>query len=498
MPLGNNRYNLWLLIPEQIGARVSGDSLHRYEELAAIIARMVENGALRPGSRAPSLRRLCKDHGASLSTALQAYQLLEDRGVLQARPRSGFYVAWRSERLLRTPEISRLPGTPKRVSICATVQTMLDYAADPRLVPLGCAIPSAALLAGGRLDRFLARAARREGARYNVYTTPKGDLRLRQEIARRALRWGQGISPEDIIVTCGCTEALMLALRTVARTGDAIAIESPTYFGLLHSLEALGLKALELPTDPVAGVDCAALERVLKEKAVAACLFSSCCSNPLGCTAPEDGKRKLLRLLAKHRVPLIEDDIYGDLYFGSERPKPFSALDPGGNIIYCSSFSKTIAPGYRIGWLASARHVQPLLEHKLAATLSGPGLSQAALAEFLSCGGYDSHLRRLRRVFGDSMDHAMRVIEQCFPPGTRVSRPTGGFVLWVELPHEIDSRELLDQALRRQICFAPGDVFSATRQYRHCLRLSCGHGWDERIEAGLRVIGELACGLSAR
>lgn len=477
---------------------MTGESLHRYEELAAIIARMVANGALRPGSRAPSLRRLCQDHSASLSTALQAYQLLEDRGVLEARPRSGFYVAPRSTSPLRTPEISRPPTTPKRVSISATVQTLLDYAADPRLVPLGCAIPSAALLAGGRLDRFLARAARLEGARYNVYTTPKGDLRLRQEIARRALRWGQGVAPEDIVVTCGCTEALMLALRTVARPGDAIAIESPTYFGLLHSLEALGLKAFELPTDPVAGVDCGALERVLKQKAVAACLFSSCFNNPLGCTVPDDKKREILRLLAKHHVPLIEDDIYGDLHFGAQRPKPFSAFDPTGNTIYCSSFSKTIAPGYRIGWVASARHVQAILEHKLAATLSGPALPQAALGEFLSCGGYDSHLRRLRRVFGDSMDRVLRVIEQSFPPGTRVSRPAGGFVLWVELPHDIDSRALLDQALRHNICFAPGDVFSATRRYRHCLRLSCGHGWDERIEAGLRVIGQLAGDPSGR
>lgn len=477
---------------------MSGNPLHRYEELAAIIARMVENGALRPGSRAPSLRRLSSDHGASLSTALQAYQLLEDRGVLEARPRSGFYVARRPTSLLSTPEISRPPATPKRVSISATVQTLLDYAADPRLVPLGCAIPSAALLAGGRLDRFLARAARLEGARYNVYTTPKGDLRLRQEIARRALRWGQGVSPEDIVVTCGCTEALMLALRAVARPGDAIAIESPTYFGLLHSLEALGLRALELPTDPVTGVDCAALERALKQTAVAACLFSSCFSNPLGCTASDENKRELLRLLAKHRIPLIEDDIYGDLHFAAARPKPFSAFDPTGNIIYCSSFSKTIAPGYRVGWVASARHMQAILEHKLASTLSGPALPQAAVGEFLSCGGYDSHLRRLRRVFGDSMDRALRVIEECFPPGTRVSRPAGGFVLWVELPHGIDSRELLDRALRRNICFAPGDVFSATTRYRHCLRLSCGHGWDDRIEAGLRVVGELASGLSAR
>ena len=471
---------------------MGADSRHRYELLADVIAQAVEGGALLPGTRAPSLRSLSRDHGASLSTALQAYQLLEDRGILQARPRSGFYVARRPATALRAPAVSSPPATPTRISISSTVQQLLEYAGDPRLVPLGCAIPSAELLAGGRLDRFLARAARLKGAQYNIYANPKGDLHLRQEIARRALRWGQGISPEDIIVTCGCTEALALSLRAVAGPGDAVAIESPVYFGLLHILESLSLKALELPTDPETGIDLAALERTLKQKAVAACLFSSSYNNPLGCNMPDDKKREVMRLLAKHRIPLIEDDIYGDIYFGADRPKPFANFDPSGNSIYCGSFSKTIAPGYRIGWLASARYAQPILEHKLAVTLSGPALPQAALAEFLSCGGYDSHLRRIRQVFAQSIDRMTRVIEHVFPPGTRVSRPAGGFVLWVELPHEIDTRALFEAALARGVCFTPGDVFSATRRYRNCLRLSCGYGWDARIEAGLRLIGDLA------
>ena len=388
---------------------MSGSSRHRYEVLADVISQAVEGGALLPGTRAPSLRNLCKDHGASLSTALQAYQLLEDRGILQARPRSGFYVARRPATALRAPAVSSPSGTPTRISISTTAQRLLEFAADPRLVPLGCAIPSAELLAGGRLDRFLARAARLKGAQYNIYAHPKGDLQLRQEIARRALRWGQGVSPEDIIVTCGCTEALALSLRTVARPGDVIAIESPVYFGLLHILEALSLKALELPTDPAAGIDLTALERTLKQRAVAACLFSSSYNNPLGCTMPDDKKREVMRLLAKHRIPLIEDDIYGDIYFGADRPKPFAAFDPSGNSIYCSSFSKTIAPGYRIGWLATARHGQSILDHKIASTLSGPVLPQAALAEFLSCGGYDSHLRRIRRVFAAGIACMTRV-----------------------------------------------------------------------------------------
>lgn len=465
---------------------------HRYEELAGFITGLVDNGVLRPGSRAPSLRRLSKEQRTSLSTALQAYQLLEDRGILEARPRSGFYVARRASTPLKAPAISQPPGTPTSVAISATLLKLCEYAADPRLVPLGCAIPSAELLAAGRLDRFLARAARVKGIDYNVYTTPKGDLQLRQEITRRALRWGQVQSPEEILVTCGCTEALTLALKAVARPGDTIAIESPTYFGLLHVLAALDLKALELPTDPATGIHLPTLERVLEAKSVAACLFASSFNNPLGCTMPDGEKIALLRLLAKHGVPLIEDDVYGDIYFGAERPKPFGALDPSADTVYCSSFSKTIAPGYRIGWLAPGHRMQRVLEQKLASTLSGPALPQAALADFLSCGGYDSHLRRIRRTFAETIDRMIRTIEHAFPKGTRVSRPAGGFVLWVELPEPIDGRALFDEALRRGICFAPGDVFSASGRYAHCLRLSCGHSWDRRIEEGLKTIGEIA------
>lgn len=466
--------------------------LYRYEEVATFITNLVDAGTLPPGSRAPSLRRICKERSASLSTALQAYRLLEDRGVLEARPQSGFYVTKRPVVSLATPAISTPRGVPTKVAVSAAALKLLEYAADPSLVPLGCAIPSAEVLAAGRLDRFLARTARMKGADLNVYTAPKGDLRLRQEIARRSSRWGQAVSPEDIAITCGCTEALTLALRAVSRPGDTIAIESPTYFGLLHALEALQLKALELPTDAATGVDLGALARALDRKSVRACLFSSSFNNPLGCTMPEENKSALLRLLARHAVPLIEDDIYGDIYFGPERPKPFSALDREGNTIYCSSFSKTVAPGYRIGWIATGRHMQKVLEHKFASTLCSPALAQAAFADFLSSGGYDSHLRRIRRVFSDNIDQMMRAIDRTFPAGTKVSRPAGGFVLWVELPRRIDSHRLFDEALRQGICFAPGDVFSAGGRYANCLRLSCGHHWDRRIEAGLTTIGAIA------
>src|SRR6266446_1675130 len=348
------------------------------------------------------------------------------------------------------------------------------------------------LLAAGRLDRFLARTARVKGLDCNTYTEPRGDPGLRREIARRAMHWGQALAPEDIAVTCGCTEAVALALMAVAKPGDLIAIESPTYFGLLQAIEALNLKALELPTEATTGIDLAALAQALKSRRIAACLFSSSFNNPLGCTMPDDKKRAVLDLLAGYQVPLIEDDVYGDIYFGNERPRPFMALDRRGNTIYCSSFSKTVAPGYRIGWIATGRHMQEVLKRKYALTLCGPTLLQVALADFLTSGGYDSHLRRTRRVFQHNIAQITRAIEKTFPEGTKVTRPAGGFVLWLELPRPLKSRELFNQALEKGICFAPGDVFSASGRYRNCLRLSCAHPWNARIEKGVTTLGELA------
>jgi DNA-binding transcriptional MocR family regulator len=463
----------------------------RYEELASFITRLVDGGTLIPGTRAPSLRAISRDRKVSMATALQAYRLLEDRGVLQARPQSGFYVAPRAP-ARKPPKPTRPPARATSVTVSGVIVKLLEHASDPRLVPLGCAIPSADLLGAGRLDRLLARTAREKGVDYNVYTGPQGDPRLRREIARRALRFGQALAPDDLVITVGCTEALALALRAVARPGDTIAIESPTYFGLLHALEALDLKALELPTDATEGIDLDVLQGALSAHRIAACLFSSSFNNPLGCTMPDAKKLAVLDLLARHDVPLIEDDIYGDICFGGERPRPFMALDRRGNTIYCSSFSKTVAPGYRIGWVTAGRHLSRILDAKAAFTLCGAVLPQAAFAEYLASGSYDSHLRRIRRVFAANIEQMTRAIDRSFPKGTRVSRPAGGFVLWLELPQPIKTRVLFQTALDHGICFAPGEVFSASGRYANCLRLSCGHAWDERIERGVARLGALA------
>jgi DNA-binding transcriptional MocR family regulator len=468
---------------------------HRYEQLADLIHGMIDNGALAPGARLPSVRAVSEQQSISISTALQAYRLLENRGVLVARPQSGFYVAAARNGARALPSTSRSSGRASTVSISGAVATLLQHASNTALVPLGCAVPDGVLLQSTRLDVALARAARQHGSRYNVYSPPHGEPRLRREIAKRAMRVGHALSPDEVVITSGCTEALTLALSVVAKRGDTIAIESPTYLGLLHTLEVLGLKAFELPTDPTRGIDVRALARLLDREPVAACAFSSCFNNPLGSSMEEADKRIILALLARHKVPLIEDDVYGDIYFGRERPKPFISLDGGANTIYCSSFSKSLAPGYRVGWIAAGSYTQQVMDRKLAFSLCGATLPQVALADFLATGAYDAHLRSIRRTCQENIVRMTRAIEASFPPETKVSRPAGGFMLWLELPTTFDSRALFDKALEQGICFAPGDVFSASRRFRNCLRLSAAHLWDERIEDGIRHLGRIAHGL---
>ena len=465
---------------------------YRYERLAEHIAGLIANGTLAPGARVPSVRVVSEEQGVSVSTVLQAYRLLEDRGVIVARPQSGFYVGAAGRGLLALPSSARRRTKASTVSISGAVAGLLEHASNPELLPFGCAVPDATLLQARRLDLALARAARRDGARHNIYGPPQGDAGLRREIARRALRVGHALSPDDIVITNGCTEALTLALSAVARPGDTIAVESPGYMGLLHTLEVLGLKAFELPVDPARGVNIDALAHLLETEHVAACALSSGFNNPLGSAMAEDDKRALLAVLARHDVPLIEDDVYGDIHFGRERPRPFAALEGGAGTIYCSSFSKSLAPGYRVGWVAAGARTSRVMERKIAFSLCAPVLPQVALAEFLASGAYDTHLRALRRLLQDNLARMAHAVEAAFPPQTRMSRPAGGFVLWLELPRRFDSRTLFDAALDLGICFAPGDVFSASRRFRHCLRLSAGHAWDARLEAGIHRLGALA------
>ncbi|MBB6094623.1 DNA-binding transcriptional MocR family regulator [Povalibacter uvarum] len=464
--------------------------MKRYERYAAEIAEMIDKGVLRPGERLPSVRHASTQRRISPATVFEAYYLLEARGLIHARARSGYYV---SERLQsRAPQTSRPKQRSAAVAISDLVFDVLGSTRDRNVVPIGSAFPSAALSPLQTLARHLSHGMRALDPKRIVDDLPPGNERLRRQIARRYAIDEMRIDPAEIIVTNGALEALNLCLSAATRPGDTVAVESPTFYAALQALERLSLKAVEIATHPRDGIDLDALETALRRANVKACWLMPNFQNPLGSLMPDDKKQSLVALLAKHEVPLIEDDVYAELYFGPRRPLPAKAFDRKGLVMHCSSFSKCLAPGYRVGWAAAGQFSKQVERMKLMTTLSAAIPSQQALSGYLDQGGYDRHLRKLRRVLAAQRDVAMKQVAEYFPEGTRVTRPEGGYFLWVELPRHIDALELQRQAASRQISIAPGHLFSADGAYTNCIRLNYGHPDDQRIGGALRTIGKLA------
>jgi DNA-binding transcriptional MocR family regulator len=465
----------------------------RYEQLAEHMTAMIERGALRPGDRLPSVRELSRQQRVSVSTVLESYQLLENRGLVEVRPQSGHYVrARRSAQLLEPRASTRRSLTAVKVSVSDLVHEVSRAMTDPEVVPLGAAVISAELLPTEKLNRMTGLLARDAGALGVAYPPAAGFPRLRRAIARRSVDWGCALAPDDIITTLGCMEALHLCLRAVTRAGDAIAVETPTFYGLLQLFEFLELKVCEVPAHPRTGIDLEQLEATLKAGPVKACVLTANFNNPLGTLMPDEHKERLCALLARHEVPLIDDDIYGDLAHDGSRPRPVKAFDKKGMVMLCGSVSKTIAPGYRVGWVAPGRWLERVERLKFAHTVASPAIPQMAIAEYLDNGGYDHHLRQLRRRLAANLQCFTDAVAEHFPPGTRVSRPQGGFVLWIELPAGLSSLDLYAAALDEAICVAPGPIFSAKQRFTGCIRLNCGHLWSEPMERSIRTLGRLA------
>jgi DNA-binding transcriptional MocR family regulator len=462
-----------------------------YDRVAERIEQMIQKGALRSGDRVPSVRKLSDQQRVSVSTVLQAYSILESKGLIEARPQSGYYVRLRPP-TSPEPSVSRCLAAPVRVQTAAATLDLLASEPHASLAPLASALPSPELFPTQGLMRALARATRRLGAEMHPYAHAPGYLPLRQQIARRSLELGCALTPDDIVITVGAIEALNLCLRAVARPGDVIAIESPTYFGILQVMESLGLRALEIATHPRKGMDVDALAGVLEKRRVRAVVAMPTFSNPLGSVMPDARKKALVDLLARHQVPFIEDDVYGDLPARGERPRAAKAFDRDGNVLLCSSFSKSFSPGARVGWVAPGRFFEEVKALKFMNTISTPTVLQAAVAEFLQNGGYDRHLRRMRAQLARQVEQVADGVVRHFPSETRMTRPSGGYVLWVELPRSIDTNALYERAIREHVSFLPGTIFSARAAFSNCLRLNCGYPYTDRIEASLRILGRLA------
>ncbi|SFM32993.1 transcriptional regulator, GntR family [Ectothiorhodospira mobilis] len=466
---------------------------HLYERVAAGIEQQIEQGTYAPGDRLPGVRRLRLQFGVSIATVVAACELLEQREILEARPRSGFYVRERPDHLPAPAESSTEPEGPSLISGQERVLELVQSHNAPEIISLGAAAPPAECLPESALDRSFARVRRTQRARIGAYDFPPGSPELRTQVARRMADAGCSLGPDDIVLTQGCQEALTLSLRAVARPGDVIAIESPTFYGILQAIESQGMQALEIATDPASGMRPEALERALETWPIRACVMMPSFGNPLGHLAPDARKAQLVDLLARRGVPLIEDDVYGELDFHGPRPWAAKAWDTRGEVLYCGSFSKTLGAGLRVGWVAPGRYRERITYLKYATAQATPTLPTLAVADYLEQGGYDRFLRRVRRHHERQVRRVADAVRRHFPAGTRLTRPRGGFVLWVVLPEGGDALALQTRALAAGISIAPGPIFSPTGRYGRCLRLNCALPGSVDVEAALARLGALAC-----
>lgn len=462
-----------------------------YSQVADRLEVMMTNGVWKTGDKLPSVRALSEEQGISLSTAFKAYSALESRGMIEARPKSGYYVRFGLHRKAEPPRAPRYSAPPTGLSVDEMLATVYANLSEAGIVQLSLAAPSADLLPAAKLNKCLLEALRESPTSCLHYENIQGNERLRQQLARLSFNWGGNSTAQEVVVTHGCMEALAFCLQSVTKPGDTVAIERPTYFGIFNLLKNLGLRALEVPTDPVTGPDLDFLQRAVAKRQIDAALLVPNFNNPTGSLMPDAHKQALVALLAEQEIPLVEDDIYGEMYFGKTRPRTCKSYDREGLVLYCSSLSKTLAPGYRIGWCQPGRYLKQVLQNKLTHCVSSTTPTQAAIALFCETGRLDLHFRHLRKALYTQYLRYWQAVAAFFPPETRVSQPQGGYVLWLELPENVDAFHLYHRARQHQINIAPGQIFSTDGRFSHHIRLGFGTPYGPEIEGSLRTLGRL-------
>jgi DNA-binding transcriptional MocR family regulator len=463
----------------------------RYRQIEQQLQQQIVSGTLGPGARLPSLRHVSARSRVAVSTVLQAYAELERKGIIESRPRSGFFVCRDTRELPPTPRAPRPLLRPHTINRSQLIAAVLETVGDRELLPLGINCPADELLPYRELARVASRLSREDPKRLVGYLPVEGSLALRRQLSLRAAQAGLAVRPEEIIITCGALEALHVAVRSLVRPGDNVLIQAPSYFCFQQLLENQGVRSIEIPSHPRHGVDPADVDQALGRFDIRACIFTPNFNNPDGSLTPDAAKQEIVELLAAKNIPLIEDDVAGDLHFGPARPTVFKMYDAKGLVILCSSFSKTLCPGYRIGWIMPGRFFPRAYEVKATTNVCSATPTQEAVALYLREGRYDRHLRGLRRTLQEQTRSMQLLVSRAFPEGSRVSRPQGGGVLWVELPGGLNSVELMYRAREEGISIAPGTIFSTQDRFVSHVRLNSGGLWSADLVQGVERLGAL-------
>ena len=472
-----------------------GRSPFTYEVVEARIEALISGGALGPGERVPSVREICRTHGVSVATAVQALSNLEAKSLIRAKPRSGFYV--QPVHRLPLPASSSTLVRPQKLKISEDVARVFEDIRFPGAVPFGAGVPDPSLLPVEEISRCVARTARLHAKGFGEYPRCETDLSLRKEIALRLGRSGCSIPVDELVITNGGMEALNLAVRSVASPGDTILVESPTYFGILQMIESLGMKAISVPSACDTGIDLLAFERAITRYQVAAALLIPSFSNPHGACLADGPRNEVTRIATRHRIPIIEDDIYGELGFEESRPKPLKGFGDSANVLLCGSLSKCLSPSLRVGWVAGGRYTENVRRLKWITSIATPHVTAKAAADYLHSGGFDRHLRRFSKTLATNAVRLSNSIASCFPAGTSLSRPRGGYSLWIGLPPGVNSLVLRDAAIKRGISICPGPIFSIQDEFQNYIRLNCAVVWGTRIEDAIRTLGKIAQQISS-
>lgn len=464
---------------------------HLYLQVADGLEKMIAEEVLRIGDKLPSVRLLSDKHGISMGTAFQAYYHLEGKGLIESRPKSGYYVRFNHSRFLDLPEQAKPASSSHDVSVKEMITSIYSDIASSDVINFALAVPDPALVPAAKINKSVVHALRNNKNHCIAYENTQGNEELRQQVAKLAFNWGGKIKPSDVIITSGCLEAVTICLKAVTKPGDTVAVESPTYFGIYQAMENLGLKVIEICSDPVTGIDLEQLESVVKKISIKACVAVPTFNNPAGSCMPEDKKKRLVQFITKNNIPLIEDDIYGELYFGKNRPRTCKSFDTNNMVMYCSSLSKSVAPGYRIGWTIPGKFFEEVKQIKRIQNISSPTLTQAAMAHFLKNGRYEYHLKGMRKALHTQCLRYMQAIIEYFPASTKISRPSGGFTFWIELDKKIDSFKLRTEAMKHKISIVPGKIFSSGTDYSNYIRISYGRPWDDDVDYGLMMMGKI-------
>jgi len=463
-----------------------------YALIGQTIARLIDDQVFKPGERLPSVREVAAQNGVSISTAVQAMRWLEELHLVSAKPRAGYFVSPR-RRGMAIPSVSRPPKHSMVIERQSRCELLRAFTEEVSVVSFGAYAPEdKGLFAHERIRIALARATRVHRQTLVEYDESCGTQALREAVARRTLHLGCHLQPENIIITASCTHAVGLCLQAATRPGDTVALESPTHFGFLDLLEALGLRVLEIPTHPTRGMSLPALQLAIDTQPVKAVLSVPTLSNPLGAVMRHADKQALVHMLAARQIPLIEDVVFNDLLASDRRRKAAKAFDGDGWVMICGSFCKTVAPGLRMGYVEAGRWKDTVSRLKRVQGVPTIKVLEYALAELLTQSAYEARLRRLSAMAKTRLDQARALIFNNFPKGTRVSAPQGGYTLWVELPPELDSMVLFRTCKAEGIIFGPGPLFSASNHFDHCIRLSFAGPWTDVQQRALARIGSLA------